>query len=241
MPLHLSGSLILGPRPSGSGGSSAPATMAAYLTSIGKDSWYGQYLAGTNMTATSAGAGGAVTTDGSSVGSWLVNQSAGSFSAMFHQTSSSKRPTYGTSRNGKPGIYGDSTVYWLFLNSTTALNLSHTVLMSVWSTTTSGQYVYSHNGNNIAFKGAPPEQAFTAGVTGNQVESVLSCAPVASTTGAMKLGISTSGSGTAYYNNAPNLFRMSSATNYSDYTIHELWFTPRLTAAEMTAALKFLA
>lgn len=39
----------------------------------------------------------------------------------------------------------------------------------------------------------------------------------------------------------PNLFRSSTDAAYSSSTIHELWFVEKLTPAEITEALSFLA
>ncbi|RLS34366.1 MAG: hypothetical protein DWH81_15500 [Planctomycetota bacterium] len=239
MPLYLPGSVVLGPRGSGA---SAPSSLTAFLASIGKASWYGGFQAGVNMFSATAGGGSSVTTNGANVGSWLPNNTAGGWTAVFNQGSSPKKPMYGTSRNGKPGIFGDADGLHFSFNSTTALNLPHTVLISAWTSQDSG-CLYSHNTRTIAYlNGASTDgdpNIYSGGVRNNQVAKALISTPATSTTASIKVGISSTGS--AFYNTAPNLFRQSDATAYTNSTIYELWFVPWLTPSEANVALTYLA
>jgi hypothetical protein len=239
MPLYLPGSVVLGPRGSGT---SPPSSLTAYLASIGKASWYGGYLAGVNMTSSGAGSGTTVTTNGASVGSWLPNKTAGGWTALFSQGSGPKKPLFGTNQNGKPGIYGDGYDFFLSLNSTTALNLPHSVLISASTLQDSG-CLYSHNARTLAYVNGVSTDVdpslYSGAVRNNQVPKALLSTPTTSTTASIKVGISSIG--TAFYNTAPNLFRQSDATAYTASTIHELWFVPQLTPAEMGVALTYLA
>ncbi len=239
MPLYLPGAVTLGPR---SSGTSVPSTLVAYLASIGKDSWYGGFLAGVNMTSSSAGGGSAVSTNGASLGSWLPNYSAGGWNALFSQGSSPKKPAFGTNQNGKPGIFGDGSDQFFTLNSTTALNLPHSVLISAWTPQSSG-CLYSHNVKTIAYltgSGTDMDPSiYSGGLRNNQVPKLLQSTPSTSTTASIKVGISSVGS--AFYNTAPNLFRQSDNSLFTASTIHELWFVPQLTPAELAMALTYLA
>lgn len=239
MPLYLHGSALLGPR---SSGTSAPSSLLAYLASIGKASWYGGYLAGVNMFSSTNGAGSAVTTNGTNIGSWLPNNSAGGWASAFNQGSSPKKPLYETSLNGKPGIHGDGSDMYFSLSSTLPLNLAHTVLISAWTSQDSG-CLYSHNARTIAYiNGASADgdpNVYSGGVRNNQVAKALISTPATSTTASIKVGISSTGS--AFYNTSLNLFRQSDATTYTNSTIYELWFVPWLTPSEMNVALTYLA
>lgn len=219
---------------------SPPGTLPAYLTSIGKDSWYGGFLAPNNLYSDISNTI-PVTTDGAAWRNWLPYQSAGGFSASFGQTTGSRRCALGTSRNGKPGVYANGVDWYASLDSTTALNRPYTVLMSAWVPMTAITGIYSHNISSHALLSSTGTPTIRAnGVSGPSVESVFQSTPPASgTTIACRIGWSTNGTG--HYNNSPNLFRFSNNQAYSDSTIHELWFTERLTAAEITEALKFLA
>ncbi len=241
MPLNLPGSVVLGPQ---SSGTAAPASLTAYLASIGKASWYGGYLAGVSMFSSSSGSGSAVTTDGATVGSWLPYLSAGGWTSLFGQGNSAKKPRFGTNRNGKPGLYGDADIRNCTLNSNTALNLNYTVLMSAWVTFASGARVFSHYTNSMEFvcpasSTASPVIYTSSTAYAASASSVIQTVPVNSTTSAYRVGWSSTGTG--HYNSSPALFSASNNTSYSSSTIHELWFVPWLTPSEISMALTFLA
>lgn len=244
MPLYLPGSVVVGPQ---STGTSAPSSLTAYLTSIGKASWYGGYLAGVNMFTASAGGGSAVTTNGESVGSWLPYKSTGGWNSRFDQSNSSKRPVYGTNRNGKPGVYGNATDWFLVLNSSTALNQPYTLLLSAWVTCAAGSpRLYSHNNQAMAFycpttMGLQPQVNASSSKRDTNANHVFQASPVDASTVSYRMGWSSAPGSTQHYNNAPYLLSSSAGTSYTDSTIYELWFVPWLTPAEISDALRFLA
>lgn len=238
MPLYLPGSIQIGPRAGGSG----PATLPDYLASIGKDSWYGGFKAPYQLFSDIANTV-PVTTDGAAWRNWLANWSAGGFSASFGQSTGSRRCALGLSRNGKPGVYGDGVDWYANLSSTTEINRSHTVLISAWATFGANNQIYSHNHLNMHFKVPVSSNSeptlYAASGYGSLIEKVVETTPVNGTTAAFRVGWSSVGS--AFYNNAPNIFRNSLGSGYTDSTIYELWYVPRLTPAEIIAALKYLA
>ena len=240
MPLIVPGSMQIGPRPSGS---SAPATLPEYLASIGKGSWYGGFRAGLQQFSDFDNLV-PVTADGASVRNWLANWSAGGFSASWGQSTGSRRPAYGTSRNGKPGIYGDGTDWYMTLNSPTALDRTHTVLLSTWTSVFVYGRFYSHGANNSSFQcpnNTTTQPTFlingtTGGVTQN---TVLEQTAVSGSTSAHRCGWSTVGTG--FYGSAPTLFRSTAGIVYTANTIHEIWLIgAELTPREISAALSYL-
>ena len=243
MPLYLPGSVVLGPCLSGT---PAPSSLPAYLTSIGKGSWYGGFKAPLLLFSDISNTV-PVTTDGASWRNWLTYQSAGGFSASFGQSTGSRRCALGTSRNGKPGVYADGVDWYATLNSTTELNRQHTVLMSAWITCAAGPpCLYSHNNQQMRLVcpttvGGMPTFYGASTSQGVKANHVLQGTPVDASTFAARMGWSTDAANSAYYNFSPNLFRSSTDAAYSSSTIHELWFVEKLTPAEITEALKFLA
>jgi len=241
--LIAAGSIVLGPT---GGGSSGPTTLPEYLASIGKATWYGGFIAPNNLFSDIANTV-AVTTDGASWRNWLTYQSAGGFSASFGQSTGSRRCALGTSRNGKPGVYGDGVDWYATLSSTTELNRQHTVLMSAWITCAAGPpCLYSHNNQQMRLicptsVGSMPTFYAASTSQGVKANHVLQGTPVDASTFAARMGWSTDAANSAYYNFSPNLFRSSTDAAYSSSTIHELWFVEKLTPAEITEALKFLA
>ena len=224
-------------------GSSAPSTLADYLTSIGKDSLYGRFKAPDNLYSDISNTV-PVTTDGASWRSWLPYQSAGGFSAYFTQATGTRRCALGLSRNGKPGVYGDGIDWYAALNSTTVLNLTHTVLISTWATFVTNGHIYSHSNNQMQFR-APMALAndpivTVAAASGSAVSKVVEATPVGSTTASFRAGFVSSG--TTFYNTAPNIFRNSGGTSFTDSTIYEIWLIgAALTPREISAALQYLA
>ena len=234
----INGAMTLGPAPSASSG---PTTMAAYLTSIGKDSFYGGYRAGMNMYSTADNS--SPVTDGQNVRRWVANWTAGSWAAEFTQGSSPKRPVYGASRNGQPGIYGDGSGWYMTLNSTTVLNRTYTVLMSTWATFATNGNIYSHSNNQIQLR-APSALAndaltFVAAVGGSSVSKSVETTPVSGATAVIRAGIVSSG--TTFYNTAPVILANSGDLNHTSSTIHEIWLIgAALTPREISTALQYL-
>ena len=221
-------------------GAAAPATLPAYLTSIGKASWYGGFRAPDQLFSDIANTV-PVTTDGASWRNWLPNWTAGGFAESFGQSTSFRRLALGTSRNGKPGVYGDGVDWYATLSSSTVLNRQYTVLLSSWTTATGNMALYSHNVHSMAFRSngsANEPLVYANGALGITVEKVIESTPVDASTCAHRVGWSTSG--TIHYNAAPSLLRRSDNTMFSNSTVHEIWFTERLTAKEISAALKYL-
>jgi len=241
--LIAAGSIVLGPT---GGGSSGPTTLPEYLASIGKATWYGGFKAPNNLFSDISNTV-AVTTDGASWRNWLPSWTAGGFSASFGQSTGSRRCALGTSRNGKPGAYGDGVDWYATLSSTTELNRQYTILMSAWVTCAAGQpCLYSQNGNSVRYScpasiSGMPVFYGASGQLGVRANHVSQGTPVDASTFANRMGWSTHEGSTQHYNTAPNLFRSSTDAAYSASTIHELWFVEKLTPEEITEALKFLA
>lgn len=236
--LVMNGSMVLGPSPG------APVDLPAYLASIGKADWYGRFLPGLNMYASSADLLTPVTTDGASVGQILPYQTAGGFSAVFRQTNNALRPVFGTARNGKPGIYGNGVDWFMSLSSTTELNRTYTLLVSAWVTYAANGYVYSHGLSKVSYRvavGTTGDIALSAdGLFGSIVTKSIETTPVSGATAAFRSGHVSSGAG--FYNVAPDLFRYSNGTNYTNSTIHEIWLIgAALTPREISGSLKYLA
>lgn len=107
-------------------GSSTPATLADYLTSISKASWYSLFEAGTGMAQNSNGTGAVAS--GDPVGCWAPSVQVGA-TFKFIQATSASRPTYSTTQYSQATIYGNGTSHSLATDSTTALNRPITVLV----------------------------------------------------------------------------------------------------------------
>ena len=119
-------------------------TLAAYLATIGKNSSWGLWEAGTNMAANSDGTG-TVTTD---VGKWSKSAGAG-MSAEWIQPTSGQRMLYSASVQGSPAIYGESDTNsrGMYLDSNTPVSSIYTIIFRVncIQETTSNMYGFSHN------------------------------------------------------------------------------------------------
>lgn len=222
-------------------GATAPATLPAYLASIGKASWYGYFRRGLGMFSESAGIT-PVTTFGASVGCWVPSVTAGGFSARFVQTTNSKRPSY-MSVYGTSGIQGDATTTWLQLDSTTALNRDYTVFISATALADAGG-LYSHNGSQMraSLPGGTtgPVSIYVAGVAGMTVQSVISVAPVNSTTAGFRIGWKSAGS--SFYNTAPNLMRLSGNSNYTEACFADVLIVgEHMTPEQIAGAIPYLA
>lgn len=216
MPLRIANSLQIGPR--------APNTLAEYLTSIGC-SWFGGFRAGQNQYSISTDQLTPANTEGASVGQWVPKWTAGGFAAKFTQPTNAKRPTFSTLR-GVQGILGDATSTFLALDSTTALNRDYTVLIAASMQIVTGQRAYSHNLNRMSLthsnSGLIQHPMFRDNAYGVTVPSMQVNTPYDASTSLIKCGWPSTGTG--HFNNAPNLLRASTDTNYSGANFTEIWF-----------------
>jgi hypothetical protein len=239
--LIINGSHVLGPAPSGGGG---PATLPEYLTSIGKDSWYAQFLAGTEMYVNNNKTGGAVSLNGT-VGSWAPNPAnTSNFTAYWVGPGGASNPQYAASNgiNSLVGIDNDTgETKYMDLSSTTALNGAYTVIARHPFLARDIRAPYSHNTSSVYWAaGSGATNLLGAiGVAGttspDQIIHVVRNTPATSGGNAI---IGVSQTGTAHNNTAPRLLRRSSG--YSVTSISELWFVPQLTANELDAAMAFI-
>ena len=158
--LIVPGSLVIGPKPVAS---SAPATLVDYLTSIGKASWYGRYLASYGLAPNSDGTGGTVALNGA-VGCWAPVQQVG-FDHKWIQTVTGNRPAYVLS-DSVASITGNGANARMSLSSTTALDgMLYTILISAQIANDAG-YPFSHNltGNALQFQSASAPRVRSEGM-----------------------------------------------------------------------------
>lgn len=240
MPLVVNGSHVLGPAASGSG----ITTMPAYLASIGKNSWYARFVAGTNMFVNADLTGGAVALNGT-VGSWQAEAAnTSNFTAYFTQSASGDRPLYAAA-NGVNSLYasgnatGDSR--HMDLNSTTTLNGNYTVIARHPLLARDSKSPYSHNGTAVYWGSAAGGGNLLAAVGANgtavadQVTHVVRNF-AGTSSGNCIIGVSQTGTGHNGF--APRLLRRS--TSYSASAISEIWFMPVLTDVQLDAAMAFI-
>lgn len=225
----------------GSAGSSSPSTLAEYLDSLGV-TWYGGFRRGLLQYSVAANQDTPANSEGNSVGQWCASWTAGGFSSKWVQTSNSKRPVF-MSAWGTQGIMGDATSVWLNLDSTTALNRDHTVLIATTMPVLSGARTYSQNTNRMGIASASSSTTLPT-VYANNVGSQ-AASPVMDVTyydaTASRYRIGWRSSGTGHYDNAPNLFRSSAANSYSEALITEVWLIgSHLTNDQILKCLPFL-
>ncbi len=237
MPILIPDSLQIGPRAAGS-----PSTLTDYLTSIGKAGSFSRFLASSGLAPNSDGSGGAVA-DGGAVGYWTPIQQAG-LNIKFIQATSANRPAYGASRDGTPGVYGNASSWWLALDSTTAMNGAHSLLISGLLPAEAAT-PYSANITQFALTtittGAEPILFTNSQLLGNQLPHVWR-KEWKSGVSANRVRFGVAVSGTAHNNNAPNILRRSNNTNFSSGTIFEIVLIGApLTAAELDQAVQYLA
>lgn len=227
--LVINGSHVLGPSPS-----SGSLTLAAYLASIGKNSSWGLWEAGTNMAANSDGTG-TVTTD---VGKWSKSAGAG-LSAEWIQPTSGQRMLYSASVQGSPAIYGESDTNsrGMYLDSNTPVSSNYTIVMRVncIQETTSNMYSFSHNSavnaltiSNIGVVTARASSLTSSG--GNQMSYHLQNFPSSATTSEMLIGMNCSS------NNSPAwIGKRSTGTSPSGMGFRKILIVSgsQLTRAEM--------
>lgn len=222
-------------------GASAPSTLLEYLASVSKANWYALFTPGVNMTANSDGSGGAVALNGS-VGCWAADQSLG-WTAKFIQATSASRPQYVSTAYGN-AVQGNGSSWSLALDSTTALNLDCTVLLSVITSSTLG-YVFSHGGDAWSYYGPPGQTPMIyynydteLGEGLDQAQSRIKPSGGASYDRRRKLAIS-SGVSTSRYGNAARIIGGSGAY-FSASKILQVGFVPKLSETECQNAIRFL-
>jgi hypothetical protein len=219
----------------------APSDIPSLLSSWGV-SWYGGFRRGLLQYSVAANQDTPANSEGNSVGQWCASWTAGGFSAKWVQTSNSKRPTFMTSW-GTQGIMGDATSTWLQLDSTTALNSDHTVLLAVTMPILSGARAYSQNNNRMAVVSASGLSAmptiYANNLAGQQASPVIETTTHDATASHFRIGWRSSGTG--HYDSATNLLRGSNATNYSESLISEVWLVGgSLTNEQICQCLPFL-
>lgn len=226
-------------------GSSAPSTLPAYLASIGKNSWYARFIAGTNMWTGATLNGSAASLNGT-VGSWGVDSgNTSNFSAYWTQASAADQPYY-QAANGVNSLYaptnagaGDSR--HMQLSSTTALNGAYSLLIRVPYMARDNRWFYSHNGAHFGVSSLTgSNNLFTATSNNSAVMDQITCAvrnAAGTSSGNALIGITQSGTG--HNNSAPYLLKRSS--QYSSSGISEIWLMPALTANEIDAAMTFVS
>lgn len=240
MPLVVNGAHVLGPA-----ASSSIATLPAYLASIGKNSFYARFVAGTGMYVNSDKTGGAVALNGA-VGSWEADPAnTSNFTAYFAQSAGTDRPLYAAA-NGVNSLYAltNSTLSdsrYMELNSTSALNGAYTVLCRHPLLARDNRSPYSHNGTQVYWNsgtgaGSLFSAAGAAGTTA--VDQIIWVVRNTAGTSSGNLVIGVSQTGTGHNGFAPRLLRRTSS--YSASAISELWFMPQLTALELDAAMTFI-
>lgn len=168
-------------------GSSAPSTLAAYLASIGKNSSWGLWEAGTGMWANSDGTGSV--SNGTQVHRW-EKADGNNFTAYWVQSTAGKGPTYGSSVQGSPAIYGDGDYHGIVLSSNTPVNSTYTLGVRFNSYETAASYVFSHGTSGTANTvqtasggGVTTRSGTLANTASNQVPCLISVYPTSGTTG----------------------------------------------------------
>ena len=223
---------------------SSISTLPAYLASIGKNSFYARFVAGTGMYVNADLTGGAVALNGT-VGSWQAEAAnTSNFTAYFAQSASGDRPLYAAA-NSVNSLYasGNSSgdTKHMELNSTSALNGAYTVLVRHPLLARDSKTPYSHNGTAFYWSTSTGAGSILSAINAggssaaDQVIWVLRNTPGTSSGNCI---IGASQTGTGHNGTAPRLFRRT--TSYSASAISELWFTPQLTAAELDAAMSYI-
>lgn len=120
-------------------------TLAAYLASIGKNSSWGLWEAGTGMAANSDGTG--TVSNGGECRKWSKSQGSG-LSAEFIQPTSGQGLLYGTSVQGAAALYGESDTNsrGMYLDSNTPVSSNYTCVIraNCIQESTATQYGFSH-------------------------------------------------------------------------------------------------
>ncbi|CAB4162381.1 hypothetical protein UFOVP785_33 [uncultured Caudovirales phage] len=226
-------------------GGSSITTLPQYLASIGKNSFYARFVAGTNMFVNADLTGGAVALNGT-VGSWQAEAAnTSNFTAYFAQSASGDRPLYAAA-NGINSLYasGNATgdTRYMDLNSTTALNGNYTVIARHPLLARDSKTPFSHNGTAVYWVSAAGGGNMIAGIGANGVTAADQVTHVIRNVAGTSSGnciIGVSQTGTGHNGFAPRLFRRTTA--YSASAISELWFMPVLTDVQLDAAMAFIS
>ena len=243
MPLVINGSHTLGPAASGSG----ITTLPAYLASIGKNSFYARFVAGTNMFVNADLTGGAVALNGT-VGSWQAEAAnTSNFTAYWTQSTAGDRPHYAAA-NGINSLYSSSNnpsgaadQRHLVLTSTSALNGAYSIIVRLPILARDSRSPYSHNGTALYFGTSTGAGSLFAGIGAGGSTSADQITHCVRNTGGTTSGnalVCISQTGTGHNGVAPYLLKRS--TQYSSSAISELWLTPQLTTNELDAAMTFV-
>ena len=229
------------------GGSSGPTTLPYYLASIGKNSFYARFVAGTNMFVNSDLTGGAVALNGT-VGSWQAEAAnTSNFTAYWTQSTAGDRPHYAAA-NGINSLYSSSNnpagaadQRHLVLTSTSALNGAYSMLVRLPILARDSRSPYSHNGTAFYFGTSTGAGSLFAAVSAGGSSAADQVIHSVRNTGGTTSGnalVCVSQTGTGHNGFAPYLLKRS--TGYSSSAISELWLTPQLTAAELGAAMSYI-
>lgn len=225
-----------------SGGVAAPSTLPALLDSFGV-TWYGGFRRGQLQYSVATDQLTPANQVGVSVGQWCASWTAGGFNSKFVQTNNSKRPA-NESVYGTTGIRGDGTSVWLNLDSATALNRDHTVLIATAMPVLASARTYSQNSNRMgiasASSGTTMPTVYANNLAGQAASPVIDCTYHDATASHYRIGWRSAGTG--HYDNAPNLFRSSAANSYSEALITEVWLIgAHLANDQILQCLPFLA
>lgn len=222
-------------------GSSSPANISAYLTSIGFTT-HAYWTAASGLAPNSDGSGGTVANNGA-VGYWSPAYQTGFSGLLWTQTSSSLRPTYqATGADGVPAIRGNGTTLCINLNSTSALDSAHTILLSgIWPN--EGRFLYSYHAQAHAIRGTVLQN--DSSIDDGSIDYLrnqvwLRKAPNSGTSCRVKvacLGQSFPDGGFA-----PRLLASSANSNYSTGAIYAVAIVQgSLNSSQMAAALAYMA
>lgn len=235
MPVILPSSIQIGPR------ATAPATIQAYLTSIGKASTYGIWTAGQGMAANSDGTGSV--SSGGAVGCWAPQYNS-SLNYKFIQATSANRPQYTTCSDSVACIAGNGSSWSLALESTTALNMAFTLCLSIELMNNTG-YVHSQNNDTWSLYGrssswsVPELYHGTKDTALNTDFTIIRKATGTSYQNIIRIASVSPLSGTGWYNNALTLF--SSAAGFpGSHRIRQICICPVLTALQQPSLLSLM-
>ena len=232
--LIVPGSLVIGPKPVAS---SAPATLVDYLTSIGKASWYGRYLASNGLAPNSDGTGGAVSLNGA-VGYWPPIEQV-SFNHNWIQATTAQRPSYVNS-DGVASIVGNGSTWNMYLSSAALDSVQYSVLVS-YQHSDDGGYLYSQNNTQNALQQQTSNYARLriAGSTGYNHPQAWQ---YKTTTGGTNPKVRVAWQYTSTTTGVPRILVASTnGTGWTAAAIMEIAVCPRLTTDECRQALEFLA
>ena len=226
---------MIGPRPAG-----GPTTLPAYLTSIGKASFYGIFKPGVNCFANSDGSGGAVATGGA-VGCWVAEQAV-NWTAKWIQATAASRPLYSTTLSPLgPTISGNGTSWTMSLDSATALNQDCTILMSVETLNMAG-YVFTQNGDAWSLYtnvGADPDHYYGTVDLGKGAPQARRSDGTSTAWQRLRRFAVSSGTATTRYGNAMRI--LGTAGGYfATHRIAQIAIVPKLTSAECLLATQYL-